>query len=55
MVEQTQEALPEPPKADEIQQEVFPPTYSVQERVLPHGKDLVKLREMKRLLKKPRI
>ena len=51
MAEQTQEALPRPPKADESKQEVSPPTYSVQERELPHEKDLVKLREMKRLLK----
>ena len=55
MTEQTQEASPEPPKVDETQQEVSPPTYSVQERELPHEKDLVKLRELKRLLKQARI
>ena len=51
MAEQTQETSPEPPKVDETQQEVSPPTYSVQERELPHEKYLVKLRELKRLLK----
>jgi hypothetical protein len=55
MAEQAQKASPEPPKVDETQQEVFPPTYSVQERELPHEKDLVKLRELKRLLKQARI
>ena len=55
MVEKTQKSSPEPPKADETQQEVSPPTYSVQERELPHEKDLVKLRELKRLLKQARI
>ena len=55
MAKQTQETLPEPPKADESKQEVSPPTYSVQERELPHEKDLVKLRELKRLLKQARI
>ena len=54
MTDQTQ-ASPEPPKTDETQQEVFPPTYSVQERELPHEKDLVKLRELKRLLKQARM
>ena len=54
MVEQAQ-ASPEPPKIDETQQEVSPPTYSVQERELPHEKDLVKLRELKRLLKQARM
>ena len=51
MEEKTQVILPEPPKVDESKQEDSPPTYSVQERELPHEKDLVKLREMKRLLK----
>ena len=55
MAEQRQEALPEPPKVDESKQEVSPPTHSVQERELPHEKDLVKLRELKRLLKQARI
>ena len=52
--DQTQ-ASPEPPKIDETQQEVSPPTYSVQGRELPHEKDLVKLRELKRLLKQARV
>ena len=51
MAEKTQQTLPEPPKADESKQEVSPHTYSVQEIELHHEKDLVKLREMKRLLK----
>ena len=55
MAEQTQETLSEPPKVDESKQEVSPPTYSVQERELPHEKYLVKLRELKRLLKQARI
>ena len=55
MAEKTKEALLEPPKANESKQEVSPPTYSVQERELPHEKDLVKLRELKRLLKQARI
>ena len=55
MAEKTQESLPEPSKEDETQQEVSLPTYSVQERELPHEKDLVKLRELKRLLKQARI
>ena len=55
MAEQTQEALPQPLEADESKQEVSPPTYSVIERELPHEKDLVKLRELKRLLKQARI
>jgi hypothetical protein len=55
MVEKTQEASPKPPKVYETQQEVSPPTYSVQERELPHEKDLVKLRELKRLFKQARI
>lgn len=42
-------------KVDEMQQEVSPHTYSVQERELPHEKDLVKLRELKRLLKQASI
>ena len=66
MAEQAQ-ASHEPPKVDqakvspkllktnETQQEVFPPTYFVQERELPHEKDLVKLRELKRLLKQARM
>ena len=55
MVEQTQKASPEPPEVDQTHQEVSPPTYSVKERELPHEKDLVKLRELKRLLKQARI
>ena len=55
MAEQIKEALPEPTKADESKQDVSPPTYSVQERELPHEKDLVKLRELKSLLKQARI
>ena len=54
MTEQTQ-ASPEPPKTNKTQQEVSPLTYSVQERELPHEKDMVKLRELKRLLKQARI
>ena len=55
MAKQTQKASPKPPKVDETQQEVIPPTYYVQERELPHEKDLVKLRESKRLMKQARI
>ena len=55
MVEQTQETLSEPPRVDKSKQEVSPPTYSVQERELPHEKDLVKLRELERLLEQARI
>ena len=55
MVEQTQKVSLEPPKENETHQEVSPPTYSVQEGELPHEKDLVKLRELKRLLKQGRI
>ena len=54
MEEKTQASL-ELPKVDETQQEVSPPTYLVQERELPHEKDLVKLRELKRLLKQARM
>ena len=54
MAEQAQTS-PDSPKIDKIQQEVSPPTYSVQERELPHEKDLVKLRELKRLLKQARM
>lgn len=54
MEDQTQ-ASPEPPKIDKTQQEVSPPTYSIHERELAHEKDLVKLRELKRLLKQARI
>ena len=53
--EKQAQASPEPPKIDETKQEVSPPTYSVQERELPHEKDLVKLRELKRLLKQARM
>ena len=54
MADQTQ-AFRERPKIDETQQQVFPPTYLVQERELPHEKDLVKLRELKRFLKQARM
>ena len=49
------QAFPKPPTIDETQQEVFSPTYSVQEREFPHEKDLVKLRDLKRLLKQARM
>jgi hypothetical protein len=49
------QASPKPPKIDETQQEVFPPTYSIQEREFPHEKELVKLRDLKRLLKQARM
>ena len=39
MAEKIQKASPEPVKSDETKQEVSPPTYSVQERELPHEKD----------------